>query len=70
MVKEYFAHNFAPFEELAPGFACIFSIWVVIVCIILIKYKADFIEVLEGRGNIPYDKTKIADVEYFRSDQY
>ena len=70
VVKEYFAHHFAPFEAFAPGFACIFSIWVVIVCIIIIKYKADFIEVFEGRGHIPYDKSKIADVEYFRSEQY
>ena len=47
--------------------ACTASIWVVIVIIIIVKYWDDFKAVYEGRGHIPYDETKIADMEYLRS---
>ena len=59
-----------PYERLYAGLACTASIWVVIVVIIIFKYWDDFKAVYEGRGHIPYDKTKIADLEYLRSEDY
>ena len=56
-----------PHEKLCAGLACTASIWVVIVIIIIVKYWDDFKAVYEGRGHIPYDETKIADMEYLRS---
>ena len=59
-----------PYERLYAGLACTASIWLVIVVIIIVKYWDDFKAVYEGRGHIPYDKTKIADLEYLRSQEY
>ena len=61
---------FYPDEALYAGFACLISIWVVIVVIIIVKYKEDFIEVFEGRGGVPYDKSIQPALDYFRSDEY
>ena len=59
-----------PHERLYAGLACIASIWLVIVVIVIVKYWDDFKAVYEGRGHVPYDESKIADLEYLRSEQY
>ena len=59
-----------PYERLYAGLACTASIWLVIVIIIIVKYWDDFKAVYDGKGHIPYDETKIADLEYLRSEQY
>ena len=41
VVKFKLGHLFEPNEGLVAGLSCILSIWLVIVCIIIIKYKSD-----------------------------